>query len=241
MAPRSPLPFYARVQQLLLERIGREYREGDLLPTQKQLAEETGASLITVKRALAELGRAGLLESHRGRGTIVRRERVEDDHARVSSWTDSITGFGGEPRTAWCKISVRKPPAKRVRQLKLGRNAQTVVIRRLRLVDGAPICLMRNELPLELVPDLPTRGFGHESLYALLASRYRLSPSWAIEEVTSRRASVAERRSLGGSTKIVLIVRRYTMLADGRPLEVSQLIAPADRYRYRVRLTAEPT
>src|SRR5256885_1032088 len=72
----DPRPLYARVEQALLERIHRRYRPGDLLPTQQELAREFGTSLITVKRALDEIARRGLLRSTRGRGTGGRRRPV---------------------------------------------------------------------------------------------------------------------------------------------------------------------
>ncbi len=50
----------------------------------------------------------------------------------------------------------------------------------------------------------------------------------------ARPATPVERRALGPSASTVLVVRRHTWLADGRPLEVADMIASARRYRYRV-------
>lgn len=212
-------------------------KPGELLPTQGEIAAETGASLITVKRAIAELSRAGLVEAIRGHGTVVRRTRVDDNHAEVSSFTDNVLGQGAEVRTAWTKISVRVPPAARARVLKLKARQQTVVVRRLRLVDGEPFCLMSNEVVAALVPGLAEKGFGEESFYACLA-RYGVKPVRAEEEVTARAATGQERRILGRGVKIVIVVKRVSFLNDGRAVEVAKLIAPADRYRYQVRLSA---
>jgi len=152
--------------------------------------------------------------------------------------TDSITGLGSEPRTAWTKIVVHvpKPPVARLLGLKARQRA--VRIKRLRLVDGVPLCIMTNELPLALVPDLAEKGLNQESLYTCLHERYGIRPAWADEEVIARRASPSERRLLPESTRIVVVVRRQTMLKDGTPLELAKIVAPADRYRYRVRLVA---
>jgi len=58
------------VEARLLERIRRDFRPGQLLPTQQALAREFGASLITIKRALHDIARQGYLQSTRGRGTV---------------------------------------------------------------------------------------------------------------------------------------------------------------------------
>lgn len=219
------------------ERIRAGMKPGELLPTQGEIAAETGASLITVKRAVAELQRAGLVESIRGHGTVVRRTRVDDNHAEVSSFTDNVVGQGAEVRTGWVKIVQRIPPAARARVLKLKARQATVLVRRLRLVDGEPFCLMSNEVVASLVPGLVEKGFSEESFYACL-SRYGVKLARADEEVTARASTARERKLLGAKVKIVMVVRRVSFDGAGRPVEVAKLIAPAERYRYQVGLRA---
>ena len=47
------------------------YKKGDLLPSEKELIEMTGVSRITVREALRLLGEAGVIETHKGKGSIV--------------------------------------------------------------------------------------------------------------------------------------------------------------------------
>jgi len=233
-------PLYSRIEETLLDRIRRDYRAGQLLPTQKELAAEFGTSLITVKRALDEIARKGYLRSTRGRGTVVVRPVVPDDRRGLSSWTDSMTGLGRQPRTASCEISTRIPPPEVARALGMKARERSVVVRRLRTLDGDPLCLMRNELPLALAPSLPREGLTEESLYGWLKRRCALAPHRADEEVEARRPLPAEVRALGPETRIVMVVRRHTWLEDGRPLELAEMTAPAHRYRYRVEIMRAP-
>jgi GntR family transcriptional regulator len=233
-------PLYHQVEELLLERIRREGRPGQLLPTQRELAAEFGTSLITVKRALQEIARRGLLESTRGRGTVVLRPAVEDDRRALTSWTDTMTGLGRQPRTASMRVSTRVPSPETARALGLRARERTVVLERVRTLDGDPICLMRNELPLALVPELARGGLPEESLYGWLKRRYRLVPRRAVEEVEARAPTREELRALGKDARIVLVVRRHTRLADGRPLEIAEMAAPAHRYRFRVEIVRTP-
>ena len=237
--PSAP-PLYSQVAARLLERIRRDYRPGELLPTQADLAREFGASLITIKRALHDIARQGYLESTRGRGTVVTRPVVSDDRSEVSSWTDTMTGLGREPRTVRSSVRIQVPARDLARRLALRSRERVVRLERHRTLDGRPFCLMTSDLPLDLVPDLPDSGLPEESLYAWLRRRHHLLPERAFEEVAARPPLPHESGFLGADVGIVLVVRRLTRLADGRPLEAAEMTADARQYRYRVDISKKP-
>jgi len=234
--PSAP-PLYSQVEARLLERLRSDFKPGQLLPTQQELAREFGASLITIKRALHELARRGHLQSTRGRGTVVTRPVVSDDRSKVSSWTDAMTGLGREPRTVESRVQVRTPSRDLARLLGLRSRERTIHLERHRTLDGRPFCLMSNEVPFLLAPELADRGLPEESLYAWLKKTHRLVPHRADEEVSARPPQPRESRFLGPDVPIVIVVRRHTFLSDGRPLEVAEMTADARQYRYRVEIS----
>ena len=61
------------------------WRPGDMLPSYTELAEPAGVSLITVRRALDELERAGRVRRHQGLGTFVARPRIVTEPTRAGS------------------------------------------------------------------------------------------------------------------------------------------------------------
>ena len=68
----GPVPLHHQVYLDLKAAIdGGEWRPGDRVPPERELARRYGCSLITVRRALDELSREGRLERHAGRGTFV--------------------------------------------------------------------------------------------------------------------------------------------------------------------------
>lgn len=229
-------PLYLRIENILMEQIRLHYRAGQLLPTQQQIARNHGVSLITVKRALDEIARRGLIESTRGRGTVVRATGEIDKMSEVTTWKDSITGLSVTPRTAWVRINARVPPREIAHFLRLKPRVRTVLVERMRTVDGKPICLSSHEFPLHLVPDLPRFGFTEESLYAHLLKRYGLCPQSADEEVSGRRATSDEKEMLGAGTDIVMAVRRHTYLKGDLPLEHVEVVLPAHLYQYKVKV-----
>src|SRR5437762_1828178 len=80
-------------------------------------------------------------------------------------------------------------PGEPSRALGLKARERTVVVERLRTLDGEPLCTMRNELPLDLVPELPEEGLTQESLYGWLKERHGLVPRRADEEIEARLPS----------------------------------------------------
>src|SRR5438105_4076806 len=69
---QDPTPIYAQLDRAIRFAIvtGR-LREGDRLPTVRQLAVDLRVNANTVARVYAELERAGVLETRRGAGTFV--------------------------------------------------------------------------------------------------------------------------------------------------------------------------
>jgi GntR family transcriptional regulator len=69
----NKIPITYQLAQLLRAEIMRgTYPAGARLPTELQLVEDYGVSVITVQRALRQLEEEGLIERFRGRGTFVR-------------------------------------------------------------------------------------------------------------------------------------------------------------------------
>ena len=80
---QSPVPLHHQVYLDLRSALdnGEEWKAGDRLPPERELAERYGCSLITVRRALSELAREQRIERTRGRG-------LTDSNVREKLGTD---------------------------------------------------------------------------------------------------------------------------------------------------------
>lgn len=68
----AEVPLYERVRQAIASSIDDgTYSAGERLPAESRLAEELGVNRLTVRRAIEELARAGVVESRQGSGTYV--------------------------------------------------------------------------------------------------------------------------------------------------------------------------
>lgn len=73
MAKKSvQVPLYEQVLKELKGKIvSGIYKKGDLLPSEKELIDEFGVSRITVRKTLSLLAEMGLIETSKGRGSVV--------------------------------------------------------------------------------------------------------------------------------------------------------------------------
>ncbi|MDQ0314972.1 GntR family transcriptional regulator [Amorphus orientalis] len=74
-------------EQLLNAIEAGRWRPGEQLPSEEQLATETGSSLGTVQRALRNLVEMGVVERHHGRGTFVTGARAQERQLRHFRFT----------------------------------------------------------------------------------------------------------------------------------------------------------
>jgi GntR family transcriptional regulator len=73
LTPAKPLPLFLRLAELLARGIAAgHYQAGERLPPESELSLSLGASVGTVRKALALLEERGLLERKQGSGTYVR-------------------------------------------------------------------------------------------------------------------------------------------------------------------------
>lgn len=69
------VPFYRQIVDQLAELIrASQLAPGDRLPSFRELAPQLQVSLITVRRAYADLEQAGLIDRRQGQGTFVARD-----------------------------------------------------------------------------------------------------------------------------------------------------------------------
>lgn len=95
-------PLYERVRQAIAASItDGTYSPGERLPSESRLAEDLGVNRLTVRRAIEELARAGVVESRQGSGTYVSAPIVRlpvsqklSTDSLVSSMTTQIAAQG---------------------------------------------------------------------------------------------------------------------------------------------------
>jgi GntR family transcriptional regulator len=237
LPPDDGRPLYRRLlDQLRSDLASGRLRPGDLIPPELEIARSHGISRHTVRQAIVELAREGLLLRERGRGTFVAPPPIVRSLASFYSFAHEMKDRGLEFHTRVVHREVRAATPVVADRLDLLAGAPVIEMELLRLVEGAPVSLEFSITPHERFPGLLTADVTKDSLYDLMASLHGVTVTLGREEL---RPVVLDRRQASllevapGSP--AFHVERET-LAGPEPVEWRRSLVRGDRYLFRAEL-----
>jgi DNA-binding GntR family transcriptional regulator len=244
---RGEIPLYQRVRGILLDRMASgQYGPGDRLPSEGVLAEDLGVHRLTVRRALDELSREGLLRARQGSGTFV-SSRPEPIAITIpltpeefSSSLRAMLRSQGQQYRDVLLGSARDDDAAVRAELQL--QLPSLPLRRVESaleVDGEMWVCSTAWASDERLADVEERWRESDGLYGLLLDRDRRPLRYVWRSFAAEAASVEDAAVLGIRPGAPVLVREgLTADEDGRPVLRVRRRARADRVRYRLDYSA---
>jgi DNA-binding GntR family transcriptional regulator len=232
----SPVPLYHQVVQGIEAAI----RSGALPPGSKleneiDLAASLNLSRPTMRKAMDELVRAGLLVRKRGVGTQVVASQVRRQ-LELSSLFDDLSAGGGKPTTEVLTFEHIEASQATRDALALAPGATVYHFTRLRKVDGKPLALMENWVRDDIT-SIDAEQLAAEGLYAILRNggvNFRL----ATQRIGAMVATDYQARFLEAAPGSALVTMERTAVDDtGRMVETGRHVYRADTYSFEMTLT----
>jgi GntR family transcriptional regulator len=222
-------PLYRQIQTLLLRSLQEgEWKPGEAIPSETELAARFRVSQGTVRKAIDELAAGNLLVRRQGRGTFVASHhevRTQFRFLRIRPDEPEAAGSkGGMPMTSRILECRRlRAPVEVSRLLQLRTGEAVVQIRRLLEVGGRPTVL--DEIWL---PGARFRGLSVERLSAYSGPLYGLFEAdfgTRMIRATERLKAIAADRQLSRALKVdegspLLLVERLTFTYEDQPVEL---------------------
>ena len=237
-----PVPYYYQIVQALRETIAdiKETEENDKvpLPSEAELCDLFAVNRGTIRHALDLLEREGLIYREKGRGTFVRRRRVELDLSYLCSTTEDLKNRGWKPSTELLSINNVSPRSHIITSLNLNENEKVWEVFRRRSANGEPISLQRAFFPVALMPDLARKDLT-ESFFDLWKESYQIQPSYGEQTIRTRVATSDEAELLLISeSDPIFEITRVTYDTNKNPFEYLISVWRGDRYDFNVRLSS---
>lgn len=171
----NELPQYRKVYKVLRKHIlAGTYPEGTLLPSEHELSATWQIARPTVRQALEELVRDGLILKRQGKGSIVRKPL---QNIGILSATGTASAIGSQflkTRILQKPVIMPWPEDFPFELSPVEKEAGCIYMERLRFVDGVPLFYDINHLPNFYLPRLTGRSFENKSLFDILRKHYNI-------------------------------------------------------------------
>lgn len=243
LAAAHGTPLYRQVRDTIAEQIAAgQLAAGEQLLSERRLCDRFGISRVTARRALTALEEDGLIIASPGRGWFVVGGPLSEPPNALLSFTALAKARGLAPTAIVLRRLVRPASMDEADLLAVAPGAELFEIARIRLLDGLPVAVDDSVVALHRCPALVDADFTTASLYDVLFTQGRVSPSRAdcTLEATAAGALMAPLLDLDEAAP-VLVSRQTAFDHRDVPVETSRIVYRGDRYRFRTVLTAEPT
>jgi len=229
MSKDSPTPLYLQIASSIRTRIhDGEIVDDEALPSERELTSMTGASRVTIRKAIDKLISEGLLYRKQGSGTYV-SPRIQTPSSFLSSFTDDAKERGDEPGVFWIVKTYSKPTASEASQLEIAQTSEVARLGRVRLANGEPLAIENAVVPKQFLPELELIG---DSLYEAL-SRLGHRPVRGRQRIRASLATPTEAGLLQvDEHSEVLRIERTTYSMEGTIVEFTRSAYRGDRYDF---------
>jgi len=237
----SPLPRYYQLKEIMRERVrSGEWKPGDLIPSERELAEKYGISRMTARQAITDLVNEGLFYREQGKGTFVSRYKITQQLIHLTGFTEDIQARGQRPSAK--VLSAQMGPADEATAERLHIEPRQLIfcVRRLRLANDEPLAIEFSQVSFMDCEKLLEEDLEQNSLYRLLETKYGLPLMEAEQELEAGLAGNEEAQLLkipAGSA--VLFIRRTTYTDRNKPIEYAKSVYCGNKYTFYTHMRRE--
>jgi GntR family transcriptional regulator len=211
VVPMSSVPMHTQIREIIRRRVlDGTYAPHSQMPSESQMIEAFSVSRITIRQALGDLQKEGLIFKVPGKGSFVAKPKAFQNLSRLQGFGEAMGPSGYE--TFSQVLSMRQVAASDVvaRRLQVALGDAVYEIQRLRYLNREPISVDENDFGLQLT---------HADVQIEAISA---------DEFLARQLRIAEASPL-------LRIERLTY-ADQRPIDFEFLYYRGDAFQYRLRI-----
>ncbi len=230
----SHIALYQQIARQLAQEIASErYRAFDRLETEHELMARFAVSRITVRLAIDELVRQGLVIRKQGKGTFVAGPAVRHDLRELRGFVDVFLSQGRHPETRLLAFARDEaPPAEVIRALNLDATEKPMRLQRLYILGGKPVGVAQAWLTSAAQRVTRAQAERHAT-YEILQDVLGFAMSRADMAIRAQIAGAAIGKLLGIPPRsALLLLVRTSYDTEGTPREVTHFLVNSEAYEF---------
>lgn len=227
-------PLYIQLSDQLIDIITNEMEVGDLLPSERKLADMYKVSRTTVRLALNYLENRGYISIKHGKGSsVLDRQQSLINLSNMYSFTEQMQEIGKKPETKLLSFSIIDN-SKFFINIFSEHEEKLIKLVRLRSADGIPMIYEETLIPYSKFHSLSQENLSQHALYDIFLDDYGEVIKLAREEFSAELATKVAAKHLNlDENSPVLNIFRTTYNTHDEVIEYTESKARPDKFSYR--------
>ncbi|HHW48808.1 MAG TPA: GntR family transcriptional regulator [Clostridiaceae bacterium] len=240
--PNAPKPLYIQLKEKIKNAIeSGEWKPDTQIPSERDLCNKYNVSRITVRQAISEAQKEGLLYKIQGKGTYVKTPKIEQGLMKITSFGSTLKSRGLNGRTEVLTAEIVPVDFQISNILNIDMTENVVNLGLLGLANDEPIVYYNSyftyDIGIKMIDAAKKhakegRPFSTYDLYKELnIPADTVSQTF---EATNCDKETAKILKLKQGTALFVIVS-VVYLNDGRPVEFKTAMYRADKYKFHIK------
>lgn len=239
----SPVPLYSQLKELLRTKIlDGSYPSHSQMPSESELGKIYKVSRITVRQALSDLQKEGLIFKIHGKGTFVSKPKAFQNVSRLQGLAEAMSQMGYEVINQLRSFKFVAADAQIANRLKIVEGTQVAEIKRVRLINREPVSLEITYVPQALGEQLEKSDLVTRDIFLIIENDCGIAlghADLAIDAVLAEAELTQALKVEEGSP--IMRIERLTHAADGTPIDFEHLYYRGDAFQYHLRIDRQGT
>lgn len=228
-------PLYQQIKALITQSLqSGEWKPGELIPSEMELANRFKVSQGTVRKAIDELAAENLVVRKQGKGTFVSTHHEERAHFRFLRLMPD-EGVPHYPESKFVEVKRLRAPADVARLLELKSGDSVVYVKRVQSFDGVPAIVEELWLPGAIFKGLTAERLAEYKgpMYGLFESEFGTRMIRATEKIRAVLAQPEDAELLRVPAGAALLcAERVSFTYGDKPVELRRGLYSTERHHY---------
>lgn len=232
---KQQYPIYVQLRDILRDQIENGvYLPGTSIPSENELSEKYGVNRLTVRTAIEQLIKEGIVKPFQGKGVYVMGERLNRDLDTLSGFSRTILEKNSQPKIHILNKKIRQAGLKFSEIFEIDKEEEIHYIKRVCFADEEPMSIEEIFVPKAILPNLSELNVSDFSMYDLY-DFYKINITNAHQTLDIVTLDQNESRLLNIHTsQAVYLFTSITYADEKTPIEFAKTYVRADLCQFTV-------